>query len=130
MKSRTSSVDGFLGRVVIASLETKGRSSFGRFPSAPPFGSAIEVIPHRLINDAQDRCLSPHEGDVHSEFASPLDELLGAVKRVDEPEVFPVLSLLVGEGAGLLGNDGNRGVEAGQPFKNHGIGATVGLGQR
>ncbi len=70
------------------------------------------------------------QGDVDREFPVALDELLGAVERIHEPEPFPAAAFLVGKSAGFLRDNRNVRCDAGKPIENDGVRAPVGFGER
>jgi hypothetical protein len=67
------------------------------------------------------------EGDVHGEAATFLDEFLGAVERIDQPEA-------AAEGGGIgefafLGDDGDLRVASGERVEDEVMGGEIGLGE-
>ena len=54
------------------------------------------------MHHTQYRGIPFHQGNVHGELAVALDELLGAIQRVHQPETGPVLALGIGNTAGFF----------------------------
>ena len=57
---------------------------------------------YRHMHHTQYRGIPFHQGNVHGELAVALDELLGAIQRVHQPETGPVLALGIGNTAGFF----------------------------
>ena len=54
------------------------------------FAGIVAQIQRRGIHNAQRDPILMNQSDVDCEFAVTLDEFLGAIQRVNEPEGFPV----------------------------------------
>ena len=84
----------------------------------------------RHVHHAQHRHAVFHQGDVDGELAVALDEFLGAVERVHQPETGPVLAVFIGDAAGFLGEHRNLRGQGLQARLDQVVGGAVGLGDR
>ena len=90
----------------------------------------IKNIVHRVVDHPENRTTVLHQRDIYRELAVLLDEFLGAIKRVHQPETIPVTSLLVGDLPVLLGNDGHPCMVRIQECHDNSVGRLVRLGER
>ncbi len=56
------------------------------------FRRVVHHFQHRRIDHAQHRFALLNQRDIDREFAIALDELFGAVERIDQPVALPVLA--------------------------------------
>ena len=71
--------------------------------------SIIKFLFYRYIYHSKDWCAVFNKGDVYGELSVALDEFLGAVQRIHNPEAVPVAALLVGQMCALLAQHGDAG---------------------
>jgi hypothetical protein len=81
------------------------------------------------VNHAQDRRAVLDQGDVDGELAVALDELLGAVQRIDQPVAPPGAAGGIGDVAAFLGQAGDVGRQSGQAVFDDLVRGQVGGGQ-
>ncbi len=60
--------------------------------SSLTFRRVVHHFQHRRIDHAQHRFALLNQRDIDREFAIALDELFGAVERIDQPVALPVLA--------------------------------------
>ena len=100
---------------------------------SPGTGSPTGVEIHvacRRADHAQYRAVLADQGDIHGKFTVALDELLGAIQRVDQPELVPAAALLEGYRGRFLGPDRNIGRQLVQLGEDELVGRAVGRSQR
>ena len=120
-----------LQRGIVRRADPQGaQRAVGQFLDTGAIRAGIEQPPlRRRVNHAANRHAVFHQRDIHREIPPALDELLGAVQRIDEPEQRPDLGRLSCRN-GLLGHDGHGGRQVLQRLDDEGLGALIGLGDR
>jgi hypothetical protein len=94
-----------------------------------PDAARINHAQHRHVHHAQHRAVAINERDIDGEFAVAVDEFLGAVERIDQPETRPGRARTVIQLRGFLGQYRNVGRELVQARDDHIVRGAVGLGQ-
>ena len=126
---RTADGDAHLGRVgrLADSKRDRLAVAFAK-PRARAARRIEDPSARRLIDDPEPRDAVDGKADHDGELAVALDELLGAVHRVDDPEaVVREPPLRVGR---LLGEDAVVGKVDGQPLDDERVCGLVGIGHR
>ena len=88
-----------------------------------------KLVGDRHVDEAQDGCAGLDEGDVDGKIAVALDEFLGAVQRIDEPEAVKIFALGVGDLLVLLGDDGVTGGQVPEAGDDDVVGGAIGAGE-
>ncbi len=93
-------------------------------------GRGIGLAGNRDMHDAEHRHTRLDQGDVDRELAVALDELLGAVERIDQPEPSPDhFRRQAGDGF-LFRDDWNVGRKRAQHRQDYRLGRRIGSGDR
>ena len=87
-------------------------------------GSREQLVPDRIVGNANYRNAPLSQRDRHHEFGNPLDELLGAVERVDDPH--PLVAQSHAVVGGLLGKPSVIGKTAMKNLLESVVGLEVG----
>ena len=69
--------------------------------------AVVILVAGRHVHDTQHGFVAADQRDIHGEFAVALDELLGPVQRVHEPELRPAGALFEGDGRRLFRHNRN-----------------------
>ncbi len=92
--------------------------------------AGIGHVPDRDMDDAEDRDAVLDEADIDGELAVAVDELLGAVERVDEPEEGRRRNRQAVRRRMLLGDDRDVRRRRGESLEDQRLGMLVGKGHR
>src|SRR5262245_46370937 len=76
-------------------------------PCSESLASVIQEAERGRIDHAEHRHSIFDQGDVHRKLAVSLDELLGPIQRVDQPESAPRTASFVARYVAFLRNDGD-----------------------
>jgi len=99
-------------------------------PGAGAAGAEIGHATYRHVHYAEDRLVIANQRDIDRKLAITLDEFLGAVERVDEPERVPgAARRIVDLGGRLLGHDRQLGVERRETFDDAMVCRHIGFSQ-
>ena len=72
---------------------------------AVAFAADVGLVLNRHVHDAEHRSFACDQRNIHRKFAISIDELLGAVERVDQPVAVPLRRSSKSGQSGFLGDD-------------------------
>ena len=89
------------------------------FEGTHVFAAQVGHRRYRHMHHTQHRGITLHQRNIDGELTVSLDEFLGSIQRVYQPETGPVLAIGIGDTAGLLRENGNlRGQRLQTGFNN------------
>ena len=96
----------------------------------PPAAGPVHNAQCRRQYHAEHRLAIFDQGDIDRELVIALDELLGAIERIDQPQTRPGATFFIADGGRLLRQHRDIRRQRPQPRADERMGGAVGFGQR